>query len=165
MEMQKLVNVRKFIRETLNLSDSAQIIDFGISTDGGVLRVIASIKQEIDISSLAAIAPSVTKPVANQKTKYVASPKKDKSENSGMYSYKREFSINKDDFKAIRVILTGWRKNGILTTPELEEISEFAGKFFAIMSDDEKQRYLSLFNRIKEDVAKGNRISNQNKET
>lgn len=157
LEMSKLQSVRKFIRETLNLSDTAQIIDFGIKTEAGSLKVSATITQEVDISKLAAIAPSLTQPVGNERSKYKARPRKEKGESTGEFSYRREFNKTASDFSSIRVILRGWRKLGMLQTPELEKMGSFAGKFFISMSEEEKNDFLNFFNGIKEEVIKGNR--------
>lgn len=163
MELSRLVQVRRFIRETLNLADSAQILDFGIKSKDGVLILNANIEQQISIESLTNLAPIQTKESTTQERSKYKVHKNKKSLGPGMYTIARDFNKTAVDFAAMRNIMRTWRKDGRLRTDEVEIMASYGGKFFISMSDDERNQFLLFFNGIKKQILAGERKGTKGK--
>lgn len=152
MEGSQLVSVRKFVKSTLNLSDSAKISDFSLQMLEGKLKVEARISMEINYEELS----SLSEIPVNGKPKRTYTPSmKDKAPRSGMpmksgsYSKDRNFEAIASDFHCIKVILRGWRKAGRLTENELEVIVGYSDKRFTGMTQEEKSTFLQFFHAVR----------------
>jgi len=160
MEGTQLMNVRKFIKQTLNLSDSCKIEDFAVSMKDGKLIMSASISLVVNYEELEFLQHtkkvsegSVSAPkLPEAKRKYA---KRDWKKPAGAYNAQREFQCTPEDFNCIRVVLRGWRKAGKLNESEMEVMTQGAGKFFSGMTDADKKDFLSFFHLVRE------RLNNQ----
>lgn len=148
MEGTQLIVVRRFVKSTLNLSDSAKITDFALQMVEGKLKVEARISMEVNYEELSPLSEVST----NGQPKRTYTPSmKDKAPRSkmpmktGAYSKDRTFEAIASDFHCIKVILRGWRKAGRLTENELEVIVGYSDKHFKSMTQEEKQTFLQFF--------------------
>lgn len=153
MEASQLSSVRKFVRQTLNLSDAAKISDFGLIMNNGVMTIEAKIRMEVSYEEFSSVADVPLTPA--QRNKYLPAGLKKKVSPSrlprekGSYSANREFSATASDFHAIRVILRGWRKIGKLNENEVEVMVGYARTFFATMNQETKQNFLDFFHAVR----------------
>lgn len=152
MEGTQLLAVRKFVKQTLNLSDAAKITDFALQMTEGKLKVEARISMEINYEELSSLSEIPT----NGKTKRTYTPSMKESAprskmpmKSGSYSSSRTFEATASDFHCIRVILRGWRKSNQLNENEMDIVTGYAGKFFVSMSQEEKSNFLSFFYAVR----------------
>lgn len=148
MEGTQLVNVRKFIKQTLNLSDGVKITDFSLEMKNGILSVDAKISMEVNYEELMGTAEVPTNHIAKRTYTPRMTDKAPRSKmpmKTGSYRADRQFEASASDFHCIRVILKGWRKAGRLTENEIDVMLGYAGKFFKSMTQEEKSNFLNFF--------------------
>lgn len=157
METSRLVQVRKFVRETLNLADTAQIMDFGLRTKEGKLFVSATIEQQIGIEDLAEMG---NLNLGNRQTNKFTPKEKRPLKRTGAYSLYRDFEINPKDFFHAKQVLRSLRKTGKLTTQEVETMTSFAGEQFPMMTTERKQQFVDMIHSIRDRMSEARNVSN-----
>lgn len=158
MEISKLGNVKKFVREALGLSDNSHVQDFNISTisDCHKLVISATITHEISLLEFEDLKTPI-KDKKQKENKIVKNAIGTRSYAKGSLTIDREFEYTKDDFNCIRKILADLRKQGKLTDDETEKMASFAGKFFKSMSQEEKEEFMGLFQTVRHSIMAGHR--------
>ena len=152
MEGTQIAAVRKFIKNTLNLSDGCKISDFGLDMVAGQLSIKATISMGVSYQELESLSEVAT----HREPKRTYTPRCKPSvapfrmpKPKGSFSKDRKFEASASDFHCIKVILRGWRKAGRLTENELDVIAGYGGKFFTSMTPEEKQTFLQFFYAVK----------------
>ena len=152
MEGTQIANVRKFIKQTLNLADGCKISDFSMEMVAGQLSISAKISLGISYQELGTLS-NVTSELKQEKS-YTPRCKPSVARSkmpmkAGSFTASRTFEATASDFHCIKVILRGWRKSGRLTDNELEVIVGYADKRFTTMTQEEKQNFLAFFYAVR----------------
>ncbi len=148
MDANQLLGIKKMVRGVLGLPDVAQLQDFSVSTMAGTLKVEAKIRMDISLHTQPETA--LMSPVNKYKPAVKALKKgKKRNVNACMTAVYR---ANPGDFKAMRNLLGKWRREGLMSTPEVQEMGEFAGKFFITMTEEERGGLIRFFNKIRSAV-------------
>lgn len=152
MEGSQLMAVRKFVKQTLNLSDGVKITDFSLQMQSGKLNVSAKISLEVNYEELSSASEVDThrapKRSYTPRCKPSIAPSR-MPKPSGAYSKDRKFEATASDFHCIKVILRGWRKAERLNENELDVMAGYGGKFFTSMTAEDKANFLSFFHSVR----------------
>lgn len=152
MEGSQIASVRKFIKQTLNLSDGVKIADFSLEMNAGQMSITATISLGVDYQELSSLQeiPTNGKPRASYTPSMKEkAPRSKMPMKTGSFVASRSFEATASDFHCIKVILRGWRKIGKLTENELDVIVGYSDKRFASMTQEEKQTFLQFFYAVR----------------
>lgn len=153
MESSKLMQVKRFVKDHLNLSDSAEILSFSLASTGEEVTITATIKQEVRLEGRPISLRSPKEIERDMELKVKPARKSTRrTVEAGSYSLRREFQNNAKDFGYARTILRSLRKSGKLIEGEVVEMTTYAGEFYATMSEIKRANFLNFFKRVQDRV-------------